>query len=289
MKWLCVFLLLANAVVYGWGFNQRLQLPHTRPAVIEPLPADAPGIELLSELTTPLPWRDGARSGPEITVDEDVADATPVQPGAAIAADEPAPDTVVAAAETAANDVADDAPVPAPDYELQIIDTQGISPGADVCISAGPFLSADDAQPLSAWLRSRAARLVLERENVTVRKLYWVYLEPVDDAVARQQVQDLREKGVKDYLLIKRDEVASAISLGLFSSQDAVNRRLAELERKGYRPVVVPQFRTRDEFRLYAELAQGFEDPAQTPVDAESDIAVATISCADFPTGYGSD
>ena len=54
--------------------------------------------------------------------------------------------------------------------------------------------------------------------------------------VLRRFIADLERKGVSDYLLINRNGLKNAISLGVFSSQDAVNRRLTEMTRKATSP-----------------------------------------------------
>lgn len=45
---------------------------------------------------------------------------------------------------------------------------------------------------------------------------------------------------MRDYRLISKGDLGNAVSLGLFSSQEAVNARLLELREKGFQPVVVP-------------------------------------------------
>jgi hypothetical protein len=50
----------------------------------------------------------------------------------------------------------------------------------------------------------------------------------------------MQGKGIGDYRLINRGDLENAISLGLFSSREAVDARLRELQEKGYVPVVVP-------------------------------------------------
>ena len=55
-----------------------------------------------------------------------------------------------------------------------------------------------------------------------------------------QAIEDLKSKGVSDYRLIETGDLRNAISLGLYSTQASVNKRLNELKNKGYQPVVVP-------------------------------------------------
>ena len=68
-----------------------------------------------------------------------------------------------------------------------------------------------------------------------------MYLAPQDSrAQAVAALNDLKNKGVRDIRLISGGDLLNAISLGVFSSQAAVNRRLNELQTKGYTAVAVP-------------------------------------------------
>ena len=53
-------------------------------------------------------------------------------------------------------------------------------------------------------------------------------------------IADSKGKGVQDYKFINKGNLQNAISLGLFSTQSAVNRRLKELKNIGYQPIMVP-------------------------------------------------
>lgn len=138
---------------------------------------------------------------------------------------------------------------------------------ADRCVEAGPFEEAARRDAFRDWLRGYAAALETRTETVRKRQLFWVYLEPASDADARKRIADLQQRGVQDYMLIRRGGLRNAISLGLFSSQDSVNRRLAELSEQGYQPVVVPRYETTDRFWLRAQLAAEHEALPDAPTD----------------------
>ena len=59
-------------------------------------------------------------------------------------------------------------------------------------------------------------------------------------AQAEATLMDLRQQGIRDLQLIRSGDLLNAVSLGLFSTQAAVNRRLNEIKATGYQPVVVP-------------------------------------------------
>ena len=150
---------------------------------------------------------------------------------------------------------------------------------ADLCIEAGPFSDASTRDGFKEWMAELVAALHTRSETVRKRKLFWVYLEPTSDLSVQQSIVDLRDRGVQDYMLIRRGGLKNAISLGLFSSQDSVNRRLSELEEQGYIPVVVPRFETTDQYWVSAQLAVEYGSVPDIPETLLGAAKVAEIAC----------
>ena len=71
-----------------------------------------------------------------------------------------------------------------------------------------------------------------------------------------ETIKSIREKGIRDYRLISQGNLQNAISMGLFSSQASVNKRLRELEKKGYKPIVVPYSDGKRAYWVDAQLPQ---------------------------------
>lgn len=69
----------------------------------------------------------------------------------------------------------------------------------------------------------------------------WVYVPPLDSqADARKKAQQIAELGVDDYFIVNDGKKwQNAISLGVFSTREAGERRLAELRDKGVRSAVL--------------------------------------------------
>ena len=118
------------------------------------------------------------------------------------------------------------------------------------------------------------------QETIRQRQLFWVYLEPTSDTEAMDSINDLKRRGVTDYMLIRRGGLKNAISLGLFRSQDSVNRRLAEMTRQGYKPVVVPQFDTVENYWVRATLAEEFADLSVVPEALVGESTLEQIDCS---------
>ncbi|MEQ8663806.1 MAG: hypothetical protein RLW62_23555 [Gammaproteobacteria bacterium] len=152
---------------------------------------------------------------------------------------------------------------------------------ADRCLSAGPFANAAERDRFRDWLRDYVARINTRAESTRERRFFWVYLEPTSDEEARQSMDALQRRGVTDTLLISRGDLRNAISLGLFRSQDSVNRRLAEMSEKGFKPVVVPQFETTERYWVDARLAAEYGDTLDIPESLlAGEASAATVDCA---------
>jgi len=145
------------------------------------------------------------------------------------------------------------------------------------CFSIGPYTSIKSLLTLSNWLKEKNMPMKVRTEEKRVRERYWVYLEPQDEAEAKAQLEELKKKGLNDYYMISKGEKKNAISLGLFSSQDAVNRRLVELERKGYNPVVVPQHKISQVFWLDIQLEDGITLP-----ELPEGIEIRNLDCLEI-------
>ena len=153
-------------------------------------------------------------------------------------------------------------------------------PAADRCLDIGPFDDSAVRDRLRDWLREYVARLQTRAEAMRQRQFFWVYLEPTSDESAQQSLADLRAHGVTDYMLIRRGDLKNAISLGLFRSQDSVNRRLAEMTEKGYQPIVVPRFETSERYWVSAQLAAAHSERLDLPETLLGGTPVRSIDCA---------
>ena len=110
-------------------------------------------------------------------------------------------------------------------------------PGA--CLRAGGFEDREDIPGVQAWLEARGAEVVgLRRVRHREVTRHQVYLPPLQDrAQAADKVREIRARGVRDVALIPEGPLANGISLGVFRLTGNRNRRVAALERLGYRPL----------------------------------------------------
>ncbi len=154
----------------------------------------------------------------------------------------------------------------------------------DQCIDIGPYAEAAARDALGEWMQDFVASS--HTRSVTVRggQFFWIYLEPSSTSEsARENLAGLAEKGVQDYMLISRGDLKNAISLGLFRSQDSVNRRLAELSDKGYKPVVVPRYEETQAYYIALQLALSADGRPDIPASLLGEAKVTELDCSELP------
>ncbi len=282
MKWLAIVLVLANVGFFGWRYERQLRSAHTLPSALVPLPANTPGLRLLSELDELPPLR-AAAAGPGAASASNAAlsaagvpSLTPPEPAVVVApAVESPPPSAALATPRIQPDLA--APEPPTIYARPVA---GGGVASDHCVEMGPFPATKDADAIEHWLISRATAVQRIVQVVRKRKFFWVYLAPKNAEEAKAEVADLERKGVRHYRLVQRDGLQHAISLGLFSNQEAVNRRLSEMSQQGFQALVVPHLEVTAYEWLRANLALGYADPDALPRDQLAGAAVQTIDCA---------
>ena len=220
MKWLVLLLLIANAVYFGWELDRQSRSNVVNAQASLPVVRAAKKLVLLEELESPPAAR---------------AEADPAIESAGDSAAEDG-DLVTQMPDISTSDV----PVEAVEYS---------------CFTFGPLPEEKHAIWLSDWFHARRGVASIRTAQDPDQRLFWVYLEQRSRAGADAVMADLQKKGVRDYRLINRGDLVNSISLGLFSTQAAVNARLQELKGKGYEPVVVP----------YSNLQQIYWLDAQVP------------------------
>ena len=151
------------------------------------------------------------------------------------------------------------------------------------CFSFGPMLEERQSLWLSDWFRSRQVEVKSRAEPEARSRLFWVYLAPAaSEEQASRTVAALQSRGVGDYRLIDKGSLQNAVSLGLFSSQAAVNERLQELEKKGFQPVVVPYTDARRLFWVDVRVASGSETLREMFVQLPARYNSVPVQCAEI-------
>ena len=109
------------------------------------------------------------------------------------------------------------------------------------CVQAGPFSTADarrfEARVARLGLAPRQSRIEMPFQEVTSRL---VYLPPNGGREgAQRRVAELKERGVTNFFIMQNDAspLRYAISLGVFKSDGAAQKLVADLQRQGVRGV----------------------------------------------------
>lgn len=132
-----------------------------------------------------------------------------------------------------------------------------VIPADAVCASFGPFADAATTEQAKQQLRSQAIR-VDARQVAQAGRGYDVIL-PATDSTGSAMLERLKAAGIKDMFAIRDGADAGGVALGHFGSQDGAQRRLAELQGKGFQPRIRPAGQAT--FWLDVVAANGF-DPA---------------------------
>jgi len=241
MKWFFILLFLVNVVYLGWEIDRDAILNRVNVASAIKVPPGTQKLVLLSELDKLPETRSHIKLDNELSVANFSSE--PVMPI------EMNPNT-----EQMIKSLLTDTSMPKLDDEIaQYVDQKEnlfsddfaepvkSIPVKTICYTYGPIPNVEESELLSKWLDDRGIIYKVRQTDEQGKQLFWVYLAPRDSlAQAEAAMKDLEQKGVKDMRLIREGDLLNAISLGLFSSQASVNRRLNEIKTKGYQSVVVP-------------------------------------------------
>lgn len=238
MKWLFILLLLANAIYLGWEMDRDTRLQHANVSSGLKIPAGTQKFVLLNELDKLPERRSQIKLDNELSIEN--YDSEPVMPIEL----NPNTEQILSSllTETTIAQLNDEPVLNHNSFAEIDTDLQfNPEPEKRVCYTYGPIPSHEESSLFSKWLNDRSIQYKERQTDEQGKQLFWIYLAPREShekAVAA--IKDLKQKGVKDVRLINEGDLLNAISLGLFSSQAAVNRRLNEIKTKGYQSVVVP-------------------------------------------------
>ncbi len=117
---------------------------------------------------------------------------------------------------------------------------------AAICLSVGPLVNLEDVDRIGGWLTSRGGVSTLREGERREISRFWVYFPPFQNREAAIiRVQQMQDAQIDDIYVIHRGDMANAISLGLYSRRDSLDRRLSELRSKGYEPSIERRYETK--------------------------------------------
>ena len=211
MRWLFILLLLSNVLYLGWEIDRETKIGIRKTSSVMSIPSTAKKLQLINEMESlpELRTRESQIDDRQSFIELDMELTTNQE-------------LVAELPEILVND-ADD-----------FIST-------DFCFRYGPIPDEEIVRGLYDWFRSRSALAQIQYTEEQSSQMFWVYLAPQQSREGALAVmQEMKTLGLGDYRLINRGDLENAISFGLYSSREAVNSRLRELNDKGFVPVVVP-------------------------------------------------
>lgn len=239
MKWLFIVFLLLNICYFGWEFDRQTHIEVSNTVRPFNVPADVQILELLGEsvrnsetTNSALPLTSGENTNEIKEATDQFSDIenSPLQNIASMM-----DQGNIMIEKKIINGLVNSYPEAATNYVKETEQEKLL------CVSFGPFAESNQASELSNWLKENEIQTRQRTDGGTKDQYFWIYLYPSnskDEAVAA--IEDLKGKGIQDYKVINKGNLQNAISLGLFSSQATVNKRLKELKNIGYQPIMVP-------------------------------------------------
>lgn len=132
------------------------------------------------------------------------------------------------------------------------------------CYTAGPFVTAREAADVADKLKPLGIEVRQRVSESNELSAYWVYLPPFQSRErAQEATRELARRGVKDYFVVSAAGKENAVSLGVFSTREAAERRRNEIAKLGYAPALDERYHTRFEYWLDYSLSS-----SATPSDA---------------------
>ena len=231
MKWFFVLLLLVNLVYLGWEIDRSSKQHRANKQTAINIPATANRLQLVADLDMPPETRK-----PPVVPDEDyqqvnVTSMLPIEMN-------PNTENMMQTFLNESSMMQLQSEFMQEDRAVRSIDDEPVN---TICYTYGPIPEKKESALMSEWLNERGIEYEQRQTTEDGLPKFWVYLSPqASTARAEKTVEELKQQGIRDLQLIRSGDLLNAVSLGLFSTQAAVNRRLNEIKATGYQPVVVP-------------------------------------------------
>ena len=153
-----------------------------------------------------------------------------------------------------------------------------------LCFSVGPLTTPEEVTAMRSWLDERGGEATLRTDERRELALYWVFFPPsATRAQALERFEQLSAEGIGDIYIIPRGDMANAISLGVFSRRDTLERRLRELRTKGHEPAITPRYRITKASWFDVALDGDFDFQASGFADTFPAIEMSPGPCTALP------
>jgi hypothetical protein len=152
------------------------------------------------------------------------------------------------------------------------------------CYTIGPLNNEDDISALSAWFNAQGSQATLRADERREVVSTWVFLPPLESREAADaRVGEMQASNIDDIFVIPRGDMANAISLGLYSQDESLQRRITQLEERGFTPSLLPRYRTAT--ASWFDVTASAEQPMTVGVLDQifPDLIIRQVACGDAP------
>jgi len=116
------------------------------------------------------------------------------------------------------------------------------------CFTLGPFVKANVVKRSSKAIAALGVDVEQRKVSQRTPRGYWVYL-PASKSyqAAKRKVTELQKKGLKDVYIMGKGSHKNAISLGLFTRENAARNRFQQVKKLGLKAVLETQYRVTEQ------------------------------------------
>jgi hypothetical protein len=230
MRWILLFLLILNGVVYWW-YNYESDSHKLMPSGVS-----EPHSALVNSVTPKLVLLS------EKTVSENT-NRRPLVIG---------PDEILVVPESSKETVFD-ASGPVADDSGGIASAEAVKPAERVCGMLGPFDDVITARQLRYRLSTVDIAATLKKETVPIDPVYWVYLEPLASRKEALSVLRKLQSAKIDSYIITEGELANGLSLGFFKQKESAEKIMRKRIDDGFDAKLLLKERSRDSIWVVLE------------------------------------
>ena len=236
MRWLFLFVLLANVLYITWEIRQPGDEPYVRKVASSLIPP----LVLISELEPS--EQDNLVSAKlkeveKVEVTKPVQVATSVEKALVIA--EPAKPIVKKQVKPIAK------PVVKPVVKVVKSKTTKPKPELAACYTLGPFKKLSKLTEFTKAITNYVVDVSFRNLEESESSVFWVYLPPDGDKASALRVSKrLVKNKIKDYYIINSGLKRNGISLGHFKIKDSAYNHSKRLKKLGFKPEVMTIFET---------------------------------------------
>lgn len=130
------------------------------------------------------------------------------------------------------------------------------------CYTLGPFRNLEKLRSVTRDIKNHVVDASYRSHDEKEQSMFWVYLKPSKDySTAKELGENLKEKKVRDYYIIKEGPKGNGVSLGHFREKNRAYAHAEDIKSMGFKPEVEAIFKDYTIYWLDYELAESKSTP----------------------------